>query len=856
MENFSSPSATATCGAVRRAAAMLLTVIMAFAGAQTAGAQTIVSTDDELRTAIATGGSNITVTADINLSNSTLEIKENTAVTIDLGGHTLSRNLKWHGESGGQVITVRENATLNLSNGTLKGGWGGSGGGIQNYGTANLTGVTIKDNIGDDCGGGICNYRTMTIDGCTITGNKARKLGGGIWNTGTLNVKGAITLTGNTASSGMVNNLYLTHSAVVTVTGSLEGSTIGMSLQDVNGTFTSGYSTYNSGEPSTVFSGDLSEIVDVSTDAKNEAQLESKLSEGSIYYIERSWDSENKVVTAEIKVLEEGDYNVLSGSDGERTIGVGYHVVKNNISVNGGVNVSINGNDDTSYLILCDGAKLTTPYVCVKNENASGQFHIFGQMGDTGEIYNKNGLGEDDYPGVGSMGNRCTINIHGGQFEIEAGYNAAGIGGGNGSCGGTLNIFGGEFDVKGGVNAAGIGGGKGASCNNINIYGGRIYAYSEGTNGGTGIGGDQNATGGTVSITGGSINATGKIAISGNVTVTGGTLTATYTNTTDDARTRSEWESPIKNLAIYGNLALSGPATVTLNGYVSEGVTIADGMTFTDGTNNYSGTLGNEKQTAIQGKTLSLAALQLADVADNTAVIANCNGATGISVTLSGRTIYKDGDWNTLVLPFALGDATAADGQHFDGTPLEGFTVMELDTETAYEGHVTGLDGSTLYLNFKDATSITAGVPYIVRKDGTGGIENPVFTDVTISKGLNDVAFTGGAFIGTYSPTTLPAGDASNLYLGAGNTLYWPAENGTGSTVNAFRAYFHLGNGAGARQFVLNFGDENDATGIRSMDNGQWIMDNCWYDMQGRKLSKKPTQKGIYIKNGKKIIIK
>lgn len=33
-------------------------------------------------------------------------------------------------------------------------------------------------------------------------------------------------------------------------------------------------------------------------------------------------------------------------------------------------------------------------------------------------------------------------------------------------------------------------------------------------------------------------------------------------------------------------------------------------------------------------------------------------------------------------------------------------------------------------------------------------------------------------------------------------------------------------------------------------------MDNCWYDLQGRKLSGRPTQKGIYIYKGKKQIIK
>ena len=48
----------------------------------------------------------------------------------------------------------------------------------------------------------------------------------------------------------------------------------------------------------------------------------------------------------------------------------------------------------------------------------------------------------------------------------------------------------------------------------------------------------------------------------------------------------------------------------------------------------------------------------------------------------------------------------------------------------------------------------------------------------------------------------------------------------------------------------------DDETGIHAMDNGQWIMDNCWYTLDGRKLSGKPTHAGVYLYNGNKIIIK
>ena len=120
----------------------------------------------------------------------------------------------------------------------------------------------------------------------------------------------------------------------------------------------------------------------------------------------------------------------------------------------------------------------------------------------------------------------------------------------------------------------------------------------------------------------------------------------------------------------------------------------------------------------------------LYDDEDNSETIAEATPDKQYFVTLKGRTIYTDGCWNTLCLPFNIDD--------FTGTPLEGFTVKELDTQPVNNGHATGFDSGTLYLNFKDATSIDAGKPYIVKKtlynikgiaamptytatDGTGG---------------------------------------------------------------------------------------------------------------------------------------
>ncbi len=288
-----------------------------------------------------------------------------------------------------------------------------------------------------------------------------------------------------------------------------------------------------------------------------------------------------------------------------------------------------------------------------------------------------------------------------------------------------------------------------------------------------------------------------------------------------------------------------------------------DGYTTADVNND------NNPDGAVSIHTLALA---LADAADNTAAIADHAGQT-LAVALSGRTLYKDGAWNTLCLPFSLGDAEAADGHHFDGTPLEGADVMELDTEGSYEGKTTGLDNGTLYLYFKKANTIAAGTPYIVKwgdKDepstleGLTDIVNPVFTNVTVSNANNDVAFTGGAFKGTYASITYTEENKSILFVGGNNSLYWPTAD---ASIGAQRAYFELNDGQQARNIVLNF-DNDNATGIHSTTNCTRssllasLAKNCtnlagaWYTLDGRKLAGKPSAPGIYVKDGHKVAIK
>ena len=74
------------------------------------------------------------------------------------------------------------------------------------------------------------------------------------------------------------------------------------------------------------------------------------------------------------------------------------------------------------------------------------------------------------------------------------------------------------------------------------------------------------------------------------------------------------------------------------------------------------------------------ATVTLANAEDNSTTISNANGYVA-NVTLAARTLYKDGKWNTLCLPF---DVTIA------GSPLAGATARPLNSAS--------ISGSTLTL--------------------------------------------------------------------------------------------------------------------------------------------------------------
>ena len=110
-------------------------------------------------------------------------------------------------------------------------------------------------------------------------------------------------------------------------------------------------------------------------------------------------------------------------------------------------------------------------------------------------------------------------------------------------------------------------------------------------------------------------------------------------------------------------------------------------------------------------------------------------------------------------------------------------------------------------------------------------------------------------FVGTYQTKMFDANDYSVLMLGAQNKLYYPSR---GAGIGAQRAYFKLGGDetqmSRLTSFIMDFSD-GETTGIISISSPIHPEGGC-YTLDGRKLSQKPAMRGVYIVNGKKIIIK
>jgi hypothetical protein len=254
--------------------------------------------------------------------------------------------------------------------------------------------------------------------------------------------------------------------------------------------------------------------------------------------------------------------------------------------------------------------------------------------------------------------------------------------------------------------------------------------------------------------------------------------------------------------------------------------------------------------------------LTLNEADDNTTALTEWNGYEA-DVTLT-RTL-TGGMWNTLALPFSISSSNVEMLNSFLATQSASIDFKELKTSSYANG--------TLTLDFGDAAEIKAGHPYLVKTSANVNFAtlpaiidaaiatyslpygNP-FKNVEISSAIEPTVTSVVDFIPTLGKTTVGnTGDnpKSILFLGANNTLMNPETMPT--LMKGFRGYFQLkGDAVGARSFAMNI--DGETTAVSDLKINEQIINNNGYDLQGRRMEGQPTKKGVYIVNGKKVVIK
>lgn len=211
---------------------------------------------------------------------------------------------------------------------------------------------------------------------------------------------------------------------------------------------------------------------------------------------------------------------------------------------------------------------------------------------------------------------------------------------------------------------------------------------------------------------------------------------------------------------------------------------------------------------------------------------------SGETVDLMLIRTFKGGIWNTVCLPF---QSNYAVWSHLNNI-IEGLTES-LNPELRLFNMV--LSKNTL--QFRDGReNISGGTPYLLKIDRD--LVNPIFHNVVITTSTpSTVTDDNYSFVGTFGPTALKT-DGTNVFLGTDNVLYKPAADS--NTLKGIRAYFEIP--AGSAPARISMDDSDEATGIKTLKSN--VDENKVYNLQGQQVSR--TAKGLYIINGKKVILK
>lgn len=265
------------------------------------------------------------------------------------------------------------------------------------------------------------------------------------------------------------------------------------------------------------------------------------------------------------------------------------------------------------------------------------------------------------------------------------------------------------------------------------------------------------------------------------------------------------------------------------------------------------------------------AASLTAALADASATFYDATGVTGTGVDLTGvanpNALFEANadvltNTNNIIVSGTCANLELTDGKPFKAPapftataakftkPVSdaGYATMVIPFAAALPTGVeaynlTAVNGETITSSSVDA--ITANKPVMI-KAAAGDYE---FTANGASiAATDDGIVANGLLNGTYATTTAAA-DANNYVLQKnGDDVNFYLVTETAATVKPFRAYLKA-SGAGARALNLDLGE---TTGIETVKKAD--MTTAVYSLSGQRVA--APQKGLYIVNGKKVIVK
>ena len=211
---------------------------------------------------------------------------------------------------------------------------------------------------------------------------------------------------------------------------------------------------------------------------------------------------------------------------------------------------------------------------------------------------------------------------------------------------------------------------------------------------------------------------------------------------------------------------------------------------------------------------------------NNTATIGNYNGRE-VNITVERHLVTNM--WNTICLPFNI----------YEFSDIVG---------TAKLAEFTGYDATNNTLEFSSVDDLKAGLPYLIYPTEDMTVIRIKGTDISsemtpVTQGIYEM-------VGIYDPTTLYEGDRQVMFLGNNNILYHP--NVT-NDLKAFRAYFRT-----ASETSANICIDGIVSDIRTATIDEIESDQRIYNVSGQLMgtSSRGLQKGIYVSNGNKVVIK